>query len=129
MKKMVSIDEYLQALPEKERAVLSHLRATIRATAPQAAETISYGMPIFKHHGHLVGFAAFRDHCSLFVMNSTYIAAHRDELKKFKLSKGTIQFSADQPLPPALVRKIVRERMRENESQMKARLISKPQKK
>lgn len=65
-----TVDEYLAALPQKERAVLQELRETIRSAAPQAEEVISYRIPLYKHHGHVVGFAAFKNHCSLFVTNS-----------------------------------------------------------
>jgi uncharacterized protein YdhG (YjbR/CyaY superfamily) len=112
-----SVEAYLAALPEEQRAALEDLRATIRAAAPDATEVISYGMPAFKAHGRsLVGYAAFKDHCSLFPMNSALIARFADDLKPYSTSKGTIRFTVDRPLPKALVRKLVRARLAENEA-------------
>jgi uncharacterized protein YdhG (YjbR/CyaY superfamily) len=111
-----SIDEYLAGVPEPARATLQKIRAAIRSAAPhEAAETISYGMPAFKHNGVLVWFAAFSNHCSLFPTASV-IEALKDELKSFRISKGTIQFPTDKPLPAALVKKIVRLRVAQIES-------------
>jgi uncharacterized protein YdhG (YjbR/CyaY superfamily) len=73
-------------------------------------------MPAFKLHGSLVGFAAFKDHCSFFPMSSTLIEAHKNELSGYRTSKGTIQFTADKPLPAALVRQLVKQRIEENEA-------------
>ena len=114
------IDEYLAGVPEKQRATLEKLRKTIRAAAPQAAEAISYRIPTIKHQGHLVGFAAFTNHCSFFVMSPSVIKAHRDELKTYKTAPGTIRFPVDKPLPLALVRKLVQARIEENEGRKKA---------
>lgn len=111
-----TVDDYLSTVPEDARAALTRLRETIKATAPTATETISYGIPTYKHHGHLVGFAAFKNHCSFFPMSSTVIEAHSDELADYGTSKGTIRFPVDKPLPAALVRKLVRERIAENEA-------------
>jgi len=82
---------------------------------PEATETISYGMPAFKHKGVLVWFAAFSDHCSLFPTASV-IQAFKNELKGFHTSKGTIHFPTDKPLPTALVKKLVKARVAQHES-------------
>src|SRR3989454_456296 len=66
MKKASSVAAYLRAVPPAPRAALQRLRETIKAAAPDATEVISYGIPSFKHHGYLVGFAAFKNHCSFF---------------------------------------------------------------
>ncbi|MEW6059409.1 MAG: DUF1801 domain-containing protein [Actinomycetota bacterium] len=110
-----SVEEYLAALPERQRAALERLRETIKTAAPQATEGISYQMPAFKYRGALVAYAAFKDHCSFFPMSSKLIEMHKDELKGFETAKGTIRFQVDKPLPPALVRKIVKERIAQNE--------------
>jgi uncharacterized protein YdhG (YjbR/CyaY superfamily) len=111
------VDKYLAGVPEPARSTLQRLRATIRATAPrQAVETISWGMPMFKYQGLLVGFAAFSDHCSLFPMSASVIVALKNELKGFSTSKGTIRFPVDTPLPAALVKKIVKARLAQNEA-------------
>ncbi len=105
------VDEYLAGVPEPGRSALSQLRATIRSVLPaEATETISYGMPAFKHKKVLVWFAAFSNHCSLFPTPSV-VEAFKDELKDFSISKGTIQFSTDKPLPSALVKKLVKARL------------------
>ncbi len=119
-----TIDEYLRALPEDVRMALEKLYKAIKSAAPDAEEVISYGMPAFKHHGMLVYFAAFKDHCSFFPGSSQIVQLY-DELKSFKTSKGTIQFTIDKPLPVALVKKIVRARMEENEARQSARVVSK----
>jgi uncharacterized protein YdhG (YjbR/CyaY superfamily) len=71
-------------------------------------------MPSFKYHGLLVGFAAFKNHCSFFPMSTSVMEAHKKELKPYDTSKGTIRFQVDKPLPVALVRKLVKARIREN---------------
>lgn len=109
-----TVDDYLAALPEEARATLEKLRKTIKAVAPRATEVISYQMPMFKHHGMLVGFAAFKDHCSFFP-GAKPIATYKDELKAYKTSKGTIRFPVGKPLPAALVKKLVKARVAENE--------------
>ena len=117
MKKAATVTEYLRAVPAKPRAALQQLRKTIKAAAPGAEEVISYGMPAFKHQGRmLVYYAAFKDHCSLYPASMAVIAAHKDELKGYERSKGTIRFAADKPLPATLVKKLVKARIRENEA-------------
>jgi len=115
-----NVDEYLAGLPKEARATLEKLRRTIKAAAPMAAEGISYQMPMYKHHGMVVGFAAFKDHCSIFP-GSAVMDAHKDELQRYNTSKGTIRFSASKPLPAALVRKLVKARIRENEARAAAK--------
>lgn len=111
-----NVDEYLAGVPEPARSTLNKIRAVIRsAVPPEATETISYGIPAFKHNGVLVWFAAFSDHCSLFPTASV-VEAFKDELKDFSTSKGTIQFPTDKPLPAALVKKLVKARVTQNES-------------
>jgi uncharacterized protein YdhG (YjbR/CyaY superfamily) len=109
-----TVDEYLAGVPEPARTTLKKVRATIRATVPaDATEGISWGMPMFKYKGMLLGLAAFSNHCSIFP-GPDVIAALKDELKGFHTSKGTIQFPKDKPLSAALVRKVVKARIPEN---------------
>ena len=104
-------DEYLAGVPEPARSTLKKVRAAIRsAVPPEATEAISYGMPAFKYKGVLVWFAAFSKHCSLFP-TAAVIEAFKNELKGFVISKGTIQFPVDKPLPAALVKKLVKARV------------------
>jgi uncharacterized protein YdhG (YjbR/CyaY superfamily) len=110
-------DEYLAAVPEPARGTLNKIRAAIRAAAPaEATEAIGYGMPTFRYKGALVGFAAFSNHCSFFPMSGSVIEAFQSELKDYETSKGTIRFPADKPLPAALVKKLVKARVAQNES-------------
>jgi len=113
--KPTTIDEYLAALGEDKRAALEKLRKTIKAAAPKAQECISYQLPAFRLDGKmLVAFDATANHCAFYPMSSTTVQAHKDELKDYDTSKGTIRFQPDHPLPAALVRKLVRARMAEN---------------
>jgi uncharacterized protein YdhG (YjbR/CyaY superfamily) len=110
-----SVEEYLAALPETQRAALEELRKTIKAAAPDATETISYQMPAFKDHGRfLVSFAAFKDHCSFFPASNAVMQALGEELKPYYSGKGTLRFTPDHPIPDVLVKKIVRTRIEEN---------------
>jgi uncharacterized protein YdhG (YjbR/CyaY superfamily) len=123
-----TVDEYLESLPVDVRSVLTQLRKTIKSTAPKAEEAISYGMPAYKYHGALVYFAAFKKHCSFFPGSSQVIKLY-DELKSFKTAKGTIQFTIDKPLPVAIVKKIVKARMKENEERFMMKKSNPPSKK
>jgi uncharacterized protein YdhG (YjbR/CyaY superfamily) len=109
------VDEYLAGVPQEARATLAKLRKTIKAAAPMASEVISYQMPMYKHHGMVVGFAAFKNHCSIFP-GSAVMDAYKEELKRYDTSKGTIRFPASKPLPAALVKKLVKARIKENEA-------------
>ena len=113
-----TVDDYLATLPEESRATLEKVRKTIKAAAPKATEVISYQIPMYKQHGMLVGFAAFKDHCSLFP-GAKALATYKDELKAYKTSKGTIRFPIGKPLPTALVKKLVKTRLAENEAAFK----------
>jgi uncharacterized protein YdhG (YjbR/CyaY superfamily) len=110
-----TIDEYLAALSADQRAALEKLRRTIRAAAPKAEECISYGLAAFRLNGKpLVAFGATANHCAFYPMSSSTVEAHKDLLKNFDTSKGTIRFAADKPLPVGLVRKLVKARIAEN---------------
>src|SRR5262245_1369044 len=114
-----SVDDYLAKVPEDARATLERLRKTIKAAAPMATEVISYQIPAYKHHGLLVGFAALPDHCTFHVMSTEVMRAHAAELKDYPVGKGSIRFLPDKPLPVALVKKLVKERIAENEKRVK----------
>jgi uncharacterized protein YdhG (YjbR/CyaY superfamily) len=110
-----TVDEYLANTPEPARSTLKHIRAVIKSVVPkETTEVISYRMPMFKYNGMLVGYAAFKNHCSLFPTGSGVLDQFEKELKGCRTSKGTIQFPSDQPLPDALLKKIVRARVKEN---------------
>jgi uncharacterized protein YdhG (YjbR/CyaY superfamily) len=108
-----TVDEYFAGLPAVSRKALAKMRDTIRsAVPPEAVETISYGIPAFKDKKVLVWFAAFSEHCSLFPTASV-IEAHKSELNGFSISKGTVQFPKNKPLPVVLIRKLVKARVRQ----------------
>ena len=110
------VDEYLAGVPEPARITLNRVRAAIRsAVPPEATEAISYRMPTFRYKGPLVGFAAFSNHCGLYPMSPSVMEVFKDELKESHTSKGTIRFPVDKPLPAALVKKLVKARIAENE--------------
>ena len=109
------VDKYLAGVPEPARTTLKKVRSAIRSAVPaETTEGISWGMPMFKYKGMLLGLAAFTSHCSLFP-GPVVIAALKDELKAFRTSKGTIQFPVDKPLSVALVKKLVKARIAQNE--------------
>jgi uncharacterized protein YdhG (YjbR/CyaY superfamily) len=117
-----TVDEYLSAVPEPARSTLKKIRAIIRSVVPpETTEAISYGMPMFKYKGSLFGYAAFLKHCSLFPMGSSVIQMFKDDLKGFETSKGTIRFPVDKPPSAALVKKLVKARIAQNELKKKAR--------
>jgi uncharacterized protein YdhG (YjbR/CyaY superfamily) len=107
------VDDYLARLPEPARSTLHRVRETIRAVVPRGTEeVISYGIPAFKYKKVLVWYAAFADHCSLFPTASV-IAEFKDELKGYRVSKGTVQFAIDKPFPATLLKKMVKARLSE----------------
>jgi len=110
-----TVDEYLASVPEPARGTLEKMRVAIRSAAPAGAtEVISYRIPMFKYKGMLMGFAAFANHCSLFP-GLAPVQLLKKELKGFETSKGTIRFPVDKPPPAALVKKLVKARIVENE--------------
>jgi len=109
-----TIDEYLEGVPEDKRLALERLREQIRAAAPDAVEVISYGVPGFKLDGrYLVGFSAAKAFCS-FYPGRAPILAHADELRGYRVLRGTISFQPDHPLPPDLVTRIIQVRIAEH---------------
>jgi uncharacterized protein YdhG (YjbR/CyaY superfamily) len=110
-----SVEDYFATVPQPALAALNKMRVAIRSVVPaEATEVISYKIPAFKHKKILVWYAAFANHCSLFPTASV-IDAFRDELKGFSISKGTVHFPLDKPLPVALIKKMVTLRVAESE--------------
>ena len=109
-----TVEEYLAAAPSDKRAALTKLRQTIKAAAPNATESISYGIVGYKQNGERVAyFGYWKDHIALYGTSSRFIKTHAAELKPYVQSKGTIQFPWDKPLPIGLVTKIVKARVAE----------------
>ena len=108
---------YMTQLPPRARRRMQEIRRIIRAIAPRATETFSYGIPGFRLDGKVfVYYAAFKEHTSLYPMGAKIRRAHAAALKGYKMSTGTIQFPLDQPLPAALIKRLVRARAAEMRS-------------
>ncbi len=111
------VDKFIRAFPKSTQAKLKQLRAIIRSTAPGAEEKISYKMPVYKYNGKwLAGFAGFKNHVSLFGLSGAFFSAFQKELAPFETSKGTIRFPLDRPLPAQLIKRLIKARMKHNES-------------
>jgi uncharacterized protein YdhG (YjbR/CyaY superfamily) len=112
-----TIDEYLARVKPDQRAALEKLRKTIHAVAPKVEECISYGIPAFRFNGRLlVFFGAWANHCAFYPGSSATLKKFSNELRDFHRSKGTLRFSPDRPLPVALLKKLVKARIRENQT-------------
>ena len=108
-----SVDEYIATFPKNIQVILEELRQAVHEAAPEAEEVISYQMPAFKQNGILVWFAAFKNHIGFFPKVSA-IEAFKEELSNYELSKGTIRFPLDKPIPLDLVKRMVKFRVKQN---------------
>jgi uncharacterized protein YdhG (YjbR/CyaY superfamily) len=113
-----TIDEYIRASPREVQTKLREMRACIRAAAPEAKESLKWGMPAFSYRRILVTFAAFKNHIG-FYPTSSAVTAFAKDLSKFSTARGTIQFPLEKPLPLSLVRKITAFRVKESVKQDK----------
>lgn len=118
LKKFKTIDEYHKTFPNNIQKILEQLRYTIKHTAPQAVEVISYNMPAFKLNKVLVYYAAYKEHIGFYPTPSP-IMFFRDELVKYNTSKGAIQFPINKPLPTVLIKKLVKYRIVEDKDKAK----------
>jgi uncharacterized protein YdhG (YjbR/CyaY superfamily) len=114
-----NIDEYIAGFPDEVREILQKIRTTIHKAAPGAEEKISYQIPTYKYHGPLVHFVARTSYCSFIAVSKTVLEKFKAELANFDTSGTTIHFTVENPLPAALVKKIVKARVAENEAQAK----------
>lgn len=114
-----NVDAYLASAPKELRAVLENLRKAIKAAAPKAEELISYQIPTYKYHGPLVHFVARESYCSFIAVSKTVLEKFKNELAGFDTSGTTIHFTVENSLSAALVKKIVKARVVENEAQTK----------
>ena len=104
---MSVIDDYLKDVAEPQRQQLERIRRIVKQTVPDAEEVISYGMPGFKYNKkYLIGFAEFKDHMSIFPASNP-VETLKDKLSKFKISKGTIQFTIDNPVPEPIIKEVL----------------------
>jgi uncharacterized protein YdhG (YjbR/CyaY superfamily) len=122
--KFKTIDEYHSFFPKNVQVLLEDLRNTIKQAAPKAVEVISYNMPAFKLNGVLVYYAGYKGHVGFYPTGSP-IKVFKDELTKYKTSKGAIQFPLDKPIPKTLVKNIVKYRISEDTEKAKAKAMKK----
>ena len=118
MLKAKNVEAYIARAPKEMRGTLRELRAVIRKTAPKAEERISYEMPYYAYRGRLAYFAAFKKHISLFVP-TPILQEHKKDLKNYVTTTAAVHLSPHKRLPTALVKKLVRARMKKNEAKSK----------
>lgn len=118
MKKPKTVNEYIASAPKELRSRLQALRSAISRTAPKAEEKLSYGMPYYGYHGRLAYFAYAKKHIGLYVPPPV-VADHKKELKQYETAMATVRFPNDKPLPLALIKKLIKARMKINEAKGK----------
>jgi uncharacterized protein YdhG (YjbR/CyaY superfamily) len=114
MKADPRVDAYLAGLPPEQQRVLGNLRSDVARLAPDAVETISYGMPAFKLDGHfLLSYAGWKRHCSIYPIDDALLERHARSIEGYARTKGSLHFSEGRPLPDALLRDLITSRVRE----------------
>jgi uncharacterized protein YdhG (YjbR/CyaY superfamily) len=113
--KFSNIDDYIASFPVETREILEQLRETIRKNAPEAMQTINYGIPTFTLKGNLVHFAAFKNHIGFYPTPSG-IEAFKKDLSAYEVAKGSVKFPIEEPLPLALIGRMVKFRVEENKA-------------
>ena len=117
-----TVDDYLARLPDVQRAALEEIRSTIRSAAPDAVESINYGVPFYKYKGKaLISFGAAKKHLAIYGSNPTFVTQYEQELAAFDRSPGTIRFTPENPIPADLVVKAVQIRIGEIDAQTKSK--------
>ena len=116
------IDSYIATFPKDVQTILEQVRNAIRTSAPKAEEVISYNMPAFKYHGVLVYFAGYKNHIGFYSLPSGH-AAFEKELSIYKQGKGSVQFPLENAMPLALIKKIVKFRVKENLAKAKEKVV------
>lgn len=109
-----TVDDYIAGFPASSQACLRKMRTTVKRAAPDAQETINYGIPALKLNGPLIYFAGFKAHISMYPMTTTIRRHFKNELSSYLSGKGTAKFPLDQPIPYTLIEKIVKFRVNEN---------------
>lgn len=118
-----SVDQYISAQPDAAQPVLKRLRSIIQKAVPSAEEVISYQIPAYKLPGGIVlYFAGWKQHYSLYPANDRVVAAFKDELAPYKLSKGTVRFPLSAPVPAKLIERIAKFRAKELAVRSKAKM-------
>lgn len=123
--KISTVDDYIAAQSPEQREMLEQLRSLIQSVVPKAEEGISYMLPTYKQHGHLVGFGVNKKGCSFYCMNPKIADQLPDVFKKLKWSASTIHFALDEKLPVTALKKIIRYRVKENDERAKKALKTK----
>jgi len=119
---LAAVEAYLAKVPEPARSTLEAVRVAIRSAAPaDATECMSYAMPAFRYKGALVSYSVFKSHCSFFPMSASLLDDFAEDVKSYRTAKGTLQFPLDKPLPAALVRKLVKARVEQNDENAAAK--------
>lgn len=116
--KIKTVDQYIRMFPPETKRVLEKIRVTIKQAAPQATETIKYGIPTFVLNGNLVHFGGYRGHIGFYPVPSG-IEAFKKQLAKYQSGKGTIRFPINEPIPFTLVKQIVKFRVKQNLTEVK----------
>jgi uncharacterized protein YdhG (YjbR/CyaY superfamily) len=109
------VDAYIAAAPIEAQGKLKELQAIIRRTAPTAVERISYGMPFYHYKGRLAYFSIWKAHIGLYIP-TPIIAEHQRELAAYETTSATVRFPLDKKLPIALIKKLIKARMKKNEA-------------
>jgi uncharacterized protein YdhG (YjbR/CyaY superfamily) len=121
-----SVDEYIDSQPEAVQGVLKRVRSIIRKAVPDADEMISYGIPTYKLHGRpVIYFAGWSHHYSLYPSGARLVAAFKDDLAPYDISKGTIRFPLSEPIPVKLIAAIAKFRIKEAEREKLTRARTK----
>lgn len=111
-----NVDAYIAAAAEPARGMLKKMRQIIKAAAPKAVEVISYGIPLYEQQGHLTAFAAFKNHVGFYVMSKALMTEYEKEFAPYEKAIATVRFPIGKPIPAALVKKVVKARIAENEA-------------
>lgn len=121
-----SVDEYIASRPPAVQRVLERVRSAIRKAVPEAQEVISYQIAAYKMHGRtVIYFAGWDQHYSLYPSSDRLVAAFKDELARYEVSKGTIRFPLSEPVPVNLVERIAKFKLKEAADRAKAKAASK----
>ncbi len=118
-----TIEDYYETQPDSTKVLLEEVRKTIRNVVPDAEESISYGIPTFKYFGNLVHFGGYKNHIG-FYPGAAAIETFKYEIEDYTVSKGTIQFQLNEPIPYDLITKITQDRVQKNTQ----KALSKPKK-
>ena len=115
-KPVLTVDDYIAGQPENYRKGLEELRNLIKDMVPGVEEMISYGVPVFKHHYMLVGLGAAKKHIGFYTMTSNFEERYKDDTDGVKFSGTTLHLPPEGPFPIALIKKVIRDRVKDNEA-------------